>query len=319
MFDEILRAQYGLHLEQARKSSIGAGSDTWFLRCAEGGYVLKFPAESAINHPEAEPELCAFLREHDIPACDFLKNSTGSYVSQGDDGRRFTVQRRFAGSTPEWNSASEALLLESAELLGRIHAVLQDYPALPEGIGAGFFAYMTPQRVLASYRCSLETARQLGDAAIAADLEWRIGLMQRFPAWRFELSRLTLRNTHGDYFISQFLCEDGRLTAVIDWTTACVHPVIWEITRSFVYGAPCCAEGRVDKRLFERYVAAYCRYGTLNDYDRENLYRLYFYQIAVCDYYGQYYASAASNRHIYLMQAQHATRMLRVMTDIAEC
>ncbi len=269
--------------------------------------------------PEAEPELCAFLRGHGIPACDFLKNSAGSYVSQGDDGRMFTVQRRFAGATPEWNSASEALLLESAELLGRIHAVLQDYPALPEGIGAGFFAYMTPQRALASYRCSLETARQLGDAAIAADLEWRIGLMQRFPAWQFDLSRLTLRNTHGDYFISQFLCEDGHLTAVIDWTTACVHPVIWEIMRSFVYGAPCCAEGRVDKRLFERYVAAYCRYGTLNDYDRENLYRLYFYQIAVCDYYGQYYASAASNRHIYLMQAQHATRMLRVMTDIAEC
>lgn len=231
----------------------------------------------------------------------------------------FTVKRRFAGSTPEWNSASDALLLESAELLGRIHAVLQDYPALPEGIGAGFFAYMTPQRALASYRCSLETARQLGDAAIAADLEWRIGLMQRFPAWRFDLSRLTLRNTHGDYFISQFLCEDGRLTGVIDWTTACVHPVIWEIMRSFVYGAPCCAEGRVDKRLFERYVEAYCRYDMLNDYDRENLYRLYFYQIAVCDYYGQYYASTASNRHIYLRQAQHATRMLRVMTDIAEC
>ena len=61
MFDEILRAQYGLHLEQARRSSIGAGADTWFLRCAEGSYVLKFPAESAINHPEAEPELCAFF------------------------------------------------------------------------------------------------------------------------------------------------------------------------------------------------------------------------------------------------------------------
>lgn len=35
------------------------------------------------------------------------------------------------------------------------------------------------------------------------------------------------------------------------------------------------------------------------------------YQIAVCDYYGQYFASPAANRHIYLRQAQHATRLLR--------
>lgn len=110
-----------------------------------------------------------------------------------------------------------------------------------------------------------------------AELAWRIGLMERFPAWRFDLNRLTCRNTHGDYFISQFLCEDGS----------------------------------IDRLLLARCVHAYCRYGTLNDCDLENLERLYLYQIAVCDYYGQYYASAAANRHIYLQQAQHATHLPR--------
>lgn len=110
-----------------------------------------------------------------------------------------------------------------------------------------------------------------------AELAWRIGLMERFPAWRFDLNRLTCRNTHGDYFISQLLCEDGS----------------------------------IDRSLLARCVHAYCRYGALNDYDLENLERLYLYQIAVCDYYGQYYASAAANRHIYLQQAQHTTHLLR--------
>lgn len=110
-----------------------------------------------------------------------------------------------------------------------------------------------------------------------AELAWCIGLMERFPAWRFDLNRLTCRNTHGDYFISQLLCADGS----------------------------------IDRSLLARCVHAYCRYGTLNDYDLENLERLYLYQIAVCDYYGQYYASAAANRHIYLQQAQHATHLLR--------
>lgn len=313
MFEEQLRNQYGLRLERAERSSTGAGSDTWFLHCAEGKYVLKFPATSAINHPEAEPKLCAFLRKQGIPACDFLKNGAGDYFSRDANGRIFTVQKRFSGRTPEWNSASETLLLESAELLGRIHRVLQAYPALPEGIGSGFFVHMTPQRALTSYRHSLATAVRSGDDAIAADLEWRIECMARFPAWQFDLRRLTLRNTHGDYFISQFLCENGHLTAVIDWTTACVHPAIWEVMRSFVYGAACCASGEIDAALLERYIAAYCRYGALNDYDRENLCRLYFYQIAVCDYYGQYYASDAANREIYLKQAQLATKLLKNM------
>lgn len=311
MFEPLLQNEYGLHLRFAQRSSVGAGSDTWFLRCEEGDYVLKFPARSAINHPEAEPELCEFLRENGIPACEFLKNSTGEYISRDDAGRMFTVQRRFPGKTPEWNSAPEALLLESAELLGKIHGVLRAYPQLPEGIGAAFFANMTPRRAMASYRRSLEIANRFGDSESAAELEWRIGLMGRFPAWTFDLNRLTRCNTHGDYFISQFLCKDGHMTAVIDWTTACVHPAIWEITRSFVYGAPCCAEGKIDEALFSHYIDAYCRYGTLNEYDRENMQRLYLYQIAVCDYYGQYYASDAENRDIYLQQARLATKLLQ--------
>lgn len=315
MFEKLLRKRYALHLYEAQRASADAGSDTWLLRCAEGDFVMKFPAPSAINHPEAEPQLCEFLWRHGIPACEFLKNDRDEYITADDAGRSFTVQRRFPGETPEWNTASEELLTESAELLGRIHAVLQEYPALPEGIGAGFFASMTPQRARQSYLRSLETAVSLGDTESAEELRWRIGFMERLPAWRFDLDRLTRRSTHGDYFISQFLCENGHLSAVIDWTTACVHPVIWEIMRSFVYAAPGCAGGKIDGTLLDRYVGAYCRYGTLNGYDRENLYRLYIYQIAVCDYYGQYFASRAAHREIYRRQARLATAFLKETAD----
>ena len=313
MFETLLYEQYGLHLNKAKKSAVGAGSDTWFLDCPEGNYVLKFPATSEINHPEAEPKLCAFLRKNGIPACDFVKNRANSYISTDNAGRTFTLQRYLSGQTLEWNTASETILLESAELLGKIHFILQHHPTLPKGIGADFFANMTPVRALESYQHSHETAVRLGDKQSAWELEWRIELMKHFPAWQFDLSKLTVRNTHGDYFISQFLCENGHLSSVIDWTTACVHPVIWEIMRSFVYGAPCCANGEIDSALLERYLAAYCRYGTLNNYDIENLYKLYFYQIAVCDYYGQYYDSEADNRKIYLKQAQLATKLLKNM------
>ena len=53
MQKEILKEQYGLHLKGREKSALGAGSDTWFLDCEEGKFVLKFPAASEINRPEA--------------------------------------------------------------------------------------------------------------------------------------------------------------------------------------------------------------------------------------------------------------------------
>lgn len=313
MFHTLLQKQYGLHLKDMQKSKVGAGSDTWFLDCNEGKFVLKFPSKSKINHPELEPELCAFLRKNGIPACDFLKNTSGNFVCETDEGKPFTMQRLLHGNTPQWNTASQELLIESAQMLGRIHQVLQNYPPLPEGIGAGFFTYMTPERAQASYENSLSVAKKLGSRQNMAELQWRIDFIKHFPQWQFDLNKLTLRNTHGDYYISQFLCDNRHLTAIIDWTTACIHPVIWEIMRSFVYGAPCCAAGKIDRALLDRYLDAYCRYGTLNTYDIQNLYKLYLHQIAVCDYYGQYYSTNAHNREIYLKQAHLATRLLKNM------
>lgn len=72
--ESLLCKQYGLHLISKEKAKVGAGSDTWFLNCQEGKFVLKFPATNEINHPELEPELCVFLRGNGVPACDFLKN-----------------------------------------------------------------------------------------------------------------------------------------------------------------------------------------------------------------------------------------------------
>ena len=45
---------------------------------------------------------------------------------------------------------------------------------------------------------------------------------------------------------------------------------------------------------------------------------LFYYQIAVCDFYGQYYASEAGNRGIYLHQAVFSTKLLHWLEEHAE-
>ena len=61
---ERLNNLYCLEPALIERSSVGAGSDTYFVTCADGKYVVKFPALSEINHPGAEPELCEYLNHH---------------------------------------------------------------------------------------------------------------------------------------------------------------------------------------------------------------------------------------------------------------
>lgn len=308
---EQLKKQYNLEPILIEKSSVGAGSDTFFLTCPTGKYVVKYPAVSEINHPEFEPELCAYLNDRGIPCCQFLQNRAGKYLTKDSAGRFFHVQRFIEGNMYGLNEAPDWLLTQSAQMLGKIHKVLKNYQGLPVGIGAGFFLHMTPESALKSYTNSLSIAESRGDTEIISDLIYRIELMGRFPNYQFNLDKLTCCATHGDYFISQILCGQDTINGVIDWTTACVHPVVWEIVRSYVYAAPSCRDGVFNTEEFATYVSEYLKYGTLNSYDLSNMLPLFYYQIAVCDYYGQYYASEADNRHIYLHQAKFSTKLMQ--------
>ena len=307
----LLKMHYNLDVVSVKKSSVGAGSDTYFVNCDNGKYVVKFPSVSEINNPEAEPELCEFLLQNGINVCRFIKNNDGECITADENGRIFHVQEFIDGVLYDWNTAPEWLLQHSAETLGKIHTALENYNGLPVGIGADFFKYMTPENALRSYENSLEIARRNVDTEIEQDLLYRIELMKRFPKYSFDLSKLTCSATHGDYFISQLICCENRINAVIDWTTACVHPVVWEIMRSYVYAAPECADGEIDTSKLGKYFRSYCRFAKLTDYDLQNAVKLFYYQIAVCDYYNQYYTSNADNRAIYLRQAMFSTKLMR--------
>ncbi|HIZ21155.1 MAG TPA: phosphotransferase [Firmicutes bacterium] len=311
MNNETLKRLYGWDITDVKKSTIGAGSDTYFVSCQKGRYVVKFPSASEINNPDFEPALCEFLLSKGIAVSEFLKNINGQYISTDENGRKFHVQKFIDGKVYAVNTAPKWLLRESAALLGKIHTALAGYPSLPEGIGEKFFAAMTPEAALNSYQNTLAIAQENQDIAIQDDLLYRIDLMKRFPGFRFNLGSLTCRNTHGDFFISQLICGEQKIKAVIDWTTACVHPAVWEIIRSYVYASPKCREGVMDMAEFVEYLSIYLEYAPLTAADIDAMPKLFYYQLAVCDYYHQYYQSKAANRSIYLHQAVFSTNLMK--------
>lgn len=308
--EDILDKYYGMTLIKSSKFEVGAGSDTYYTQTNKGEYILKSPSTSEINNPENECELCSFLIENGIQASEFIKNLDDQYITVVDN-RIFHLQKFFHGTTYDLNDVPEWLLTEMAATLGKIHRVLKDYKPLPVGIGEDFFKYMTPENARNSYEQSLKTATDKGDTSVVKDLEYRIELMENFPLKPIDIYDFTCGNSHGDYFISQIITGDNKINAVIDWTSACRHPYVWEIIRSYIYADPCCRNGIINEDNLKRYIDTYSKYNELSSVDLKRMKELFFYQIAVCDYYGQYYGSDANNRELYLHQAEFSTKVMK--------
>lgn len=311
MIPAFLNAEYGLTVHSLRRMTTGVGGDTFRVQAASGAYVFKIVKADSINHPGAEAKLCAFLRERGIPASEFLSDRQGMLTAQWPDGRVCHLQRLIDGSPFGMNAAPAWFLHESAGLLGNIHAALKEYASLPEGIGAGFFSHMTPESALHSYRSSLQLALERGEHAVCEALRLRIHLAEKHAAWRIDPTPLTCLNTHGDFTVNQVLCDNGRITGVIDWTSACIHPAVWELTRSYFYAAPECRDGSCDESGLRAYVSAYEAICPMNAADHAMLLDVYLYQLLVCDYYAQYLHAAAHEAQEFLQQADFATRVLK--------
>lgn len=308
---QFLRDTYGLSSDRLSRMTTGVGGDTFRVEDAGYAFVFKVVKADSINHPEREADICAFLQQQGLPVSQFVPALDGRLIACWPDGRICHLQSLIPGRNFAMNSAPDWFMHEAPVLLARIHTALTAYPRLPEGIGAGFFTHMTPENALHSYRNSFTVAHERGNDAVCNALSLRIALAEKHRNWRINPMELTHVNTHGDYTVNQILCDDGRITGVIDWTSACVHPAVWELTRSFFYAAPECANGVYDPQRFTAWVEAYDTLHPLTTADRRAVMDVYLYQLLVCDYYSQYLNAAPHEADEFLKQANFATGVLK--------
>lgn len=311
---QLLKTHYGLSLKEIMSISQGAGGESWIAFFEEGKYIVKFPGQSEMDHPEAEPALCQYLLSRHIPSCRFVPNRQGDFFTRTENGKLMQVKHFEEGTVYPFHQAPPWLIPQAAQMLGRIHHALRTYQGLSEGIGERFFRYMTPERALRSHRATLAIALERKDLPAAEDLQFRIRLLENTKPYLPPLSRLTCLPTHGDYGINQLVCGKDHIHCVIDWTSACIHPVAWEIIRSFVYADPSCRDGRLSPDALKAYTAAYMEYSPLTSDDLAHMVPLFYYQSLVCDFYGQYYASSSPTRSLFRHQASFTTALLRSLT-----
>ncbi len=301
---------YDLEIDSMETSENGAGGLTYFVTASGKRYVVKYPADNEMNHPETEIRVCKTLLEKGIPACRFICNKHGKMLSTDESGRRFTVQHFYEGVTYGYNEAPENIQKASAVLLAKVHIAMRDMENIPVGISGDFFTYRKPAFMKDSYLITLQQAIDNGDDDIAKAIRSNMRVVGSMPAYEFDINKFSCGNTHGDYMTSQLIWLDDKVNGIIDWTCACRHPYIWEIVRSYIFMAPELKQGEINTDALIRYISDYMAVSPLNAYDVENAGKLFCYFLAVCNFYGQYYDSISKNRYIYLQQADMSSRLL---------
>ena len=250
--EELIDLHYGIKVKSISPVVTGVGGQTYRLELENEKYILKgVPVND--KHVGNEPDLATFLRERGFPVAEYIRNKAGEYFWREAE-TIYHMQRYVEGKILPFNEAPDWFMMESVETLGRIHSALSDFRRLPVGMGEEFLTFMRSDYPENSYRRTMEKAKSLDDKEILKDVEYRLSQIKRLREIEFDLTKFTCSNTHGDYKISQMICTNTRIAAIIDWTAACVHPVCWEIIRSYTYADPACKDGEIDADRFIKYV-----------------------------------------------------------------
>lgn len=313
MIKSFLKNNYNLDVYDIRQMAIGTGGYSYKIITKSNVYVLKLTKEDSMNHPLIEPIICEVLNNNGVNTLKFIKSINDEFSTKFNDYVA-NVYEYVEGDTVSHNSLDESLVNECVTILAKINIILKDFK-LSDGISKEFFKFMKPENALKSYLKSLEKAKLSNNEEISNYINIRIELLEYIKNWSFNIDYLTCCNSHGDFTNNQLIINDK--INIIDFTVCCKQPVIWELTRFFFHADKSAKDGNLNQNRFYEYLSYYCKNIVLNEYDLDNIFKLYFYQILVCDYYSEYFNEDDEvKKQDYLIQANFASKILAANKDL---
>ena len=304
----LLEKHYGLRAQSVARVSEGVGGEVYVVEADAGRFVLKGTEKSDLR-AQKEPHIVEYAARHDIPVPEFLPTKDGGWFFY-NNRKQYNLRPYMEGTVYSYGEAPDWLMGESACMQGRIHAALAGFGPLTQALGPDFPGFLRSDAPRASYARTLALAKKAGDTSVIEDIEYRLARLHTLQERGYDCDRFTVGNTHGDYKVQNLVCGEGRIAAVIDWTSACALPLCLEVIRAYSHAAPALSiEG------LRAYAEEYRRFAPLNDYDLEMMPWVFRDLLLASDYYGQYYASKSRNRADYLAQARFATGVLRWLEE----
>lgn len=315
MITSILTAEYGISVSNVLPLKHGSAN----CFCISDGNTMYFLKEYqrrfTVSDLNLETHLVDYLIQHNYPTAKIIPTLHGS-LYLNIQNRFILLQNYISGKTYNEQKLPHHLLMESAELLGKLHHILYHY-SLPCEMDTEWLKSFYPDKIAAEYNHLLKALEtQKNDILykpIKNDLLYKKQLAFQLTRFNHCYDGITYCATHGDYSSFQYLCDNDHILAVIDFSSARTLPVVWEIMRSYLQSSDSCKDGTpfsIDD--FCNYIHHYMNYAPLTKKDLAAMPYVYLNQLARSKYgYKEYLITKTENKEELIQFAFWRTKICR--------
>lgn len=294
---KVVKNNYDIDITKVKKVERGSAN---IYSLNNNKYILKeFQSKYKREEIMKEIKVINHLENSGIKVPHYIKLINGDYYFIHNE-KYIILQEYIDGYILEQNGGNYSQTIESAEYLGRIIKALEtiDYE-LDE---SDLFAWYSDEKFDRSIEGYKELIEKLDlkdetEKRIYDELNEKIDMINsiRNSVNFEEISKLSVKATHGDYSVMQFIYKDGKINAVIDFVSACKMPIVWEILRSYSYIDKDAKNGDFNINTMVDYVKKFNEYVKLNEFDIKYMSYLYLLQLLNSSYGYKQYINNKSN------------------------
>lgn len=281
---KVIKNIYNINIYKIEKLNRGSAN---IYALNENKFILKeFQTKYTEDEINKEIIIINHLKNDNIPVAEYIKTVNGKY-SFIYKNKIIIMQKFIDGYTVKSNAGNHTQILESAKYLGKIIKSLSTLNIeLPNNDVLNWCSNETIDKSIEKHEKILKEMAVKNNPQIYNDIENKISML-RYVKNNFDFSnmdKLTIMNTHGDYSVLQFIYRNGKVSAILDFATACKMPIVWEIIRSYSYIDPKAKDGNIDIKNLVEYVKVFTKYIKLNKHDLKMMPYLYLIQLLESTY-----------------------------------
>lgn len=282
-------------------------------------YILK-EFQSVCNQDDLlkEIEVINHLKDKGLLVPEYIQTTNGNYYIVFEN--RFIIMQKFiSGESKEMNVGEYLNIIESASILAEITEALQDLkyklPIKDHNAWVSNSALEKAEHSMNSFINGLTDEFQ----DIKKDIKDKLNILKQIKPQvaNYDFNNLTIVNTHGDYNVLQFIYNQNKVSAVIDFISACKMPIVWEIIRSYSYIDKDVKNGEFNISHFIDYVNEFTKKIKLTKEDLELMPLIYLCQLLTSNFgYKQYVLD--TNKKDLLEFGRFRTKLCRFLFDNLE-
>jgi len=284
-------------------------------------YVLKeFQAKYTKDEIEKEITIINHLKKDGIKVPSYIKTINDIYYSLYKD-KVIIIQKFIEGYTLDRNEGNYEQTIECAKVYGMIVKSLENLDILLP-LNDLSFSKENLTKGIEKHQKLLELIDDKKDdetLKIKKNLEEKIDMLKDISKKNIfiDTKKLTIKNTHGDFNVLQFIYKNDHINSVIDFVSACKMPVVWELIRSYSYIDKDVKNGIFNLDTFTDYIKEFNKYVKLNEYDLKYMSYIYLIQLLGSTYGYKEYIN--NNENIELLEfAYFRTNICKYLFNNAE-